>query len=271
MTKKFIAACIQNCATVDVEENIETCLVLAKRAIESGAELICTPEYFAGVETKNGVFFPAAFSEENHPVLTAFAKAARELGAWFLLGSLGVVNKDGKISNRSYLINSNGETVAAYNKIHLFDVDLEGGSYRESETISPGTQAVIGDLPWGRLGLSICYDLRFAALYRQLAKSGADILAVPAAFTKATGEAHWHVLNRARAIETGSYVIAPCQYGTLAGGGECYGHSLIIDPWGRVLADGGDKEGFVLAQIDPEQVAEARRKIPALNHDREIG
>jgi predicted amidohydrolase len=176
---------------------------------------------------------------------------------------------DGRIFNRSCLIDRNGRIAARYDKIHLFDVDVEAGkSVRESATIAPGDEAVVAAAEGAVFGLSICYDLRFAQLYRTLAQAGAELLAVPAAFTRLTGQAHWHVLNRARAIENGAFVVAPCQYGTLAGGAECYGHSLIVDPWGRVLADGGEEEGFVIAEIDLAEVAAARRRIPSLRHDR---
>ncbi len=270
MTTVFKAACVQNCATPDVDENIETSLRIARSAASEGASLICTPEYFSGLETKDGLFHPAAFTESEHPVLPAFAQAARELGVWFLLGSLGVTNDDGRISNRSYVIDPQGDIVARYNKIHMFDVNLDGGSYRESATVAPGDEAVVADTPWGGLGLTICYDLRFATLYRTLAHMGATMLATPAAFTKVTGEAHWHVLQRARAIEHGCFVIAPCQYGTIHGGGECFGHSLIVNPWGEVLADAGDGEGYIVAELDMDEVARARGRIPALTHDRKI-
>ena len=270
MPRNFTVACIQNCATPDVRHNIETSLRLAGAAAADGARLIATPEYFSGLETRDGLFLPGAYAEADHPVLPAFSEAARKLGVWFLLGSIGVQNDDGRISNRSYLINADGELVAQYDKIHMFDVDLDGGSYRESATISPGRHAIVADTPWARIGLSICYDLRFAALYRQLAMMGAEVLATPAAFTKVTGEAHWHVLQRARAIENGCFVIAPCQYGGISGGGECYGHSLIIDPWGKVLADAGDGEGYIVATLDLDEVAAARNRIPSLQHDRPI-
>ena len=270
MPKKFVAACVQNNATPDVDFNIETTLRLAERAADAGADLICTPEYFSGLRTENGLFHPAAFAEGEHPVLPAFAEAARRWKVWFLLGSLGVLNPDGRISNRAYVLDSDGGIVARYDKIHMFDVVLDSGPLTESATIAPGGRSVVAQTPWGGLGLSICYDLRFAPLYRQLAHNGATVLAAPAAFTKVTGEAHWHVLNRARAIEHGCYMISPCQYGEIEGGGACFGHSLIVDPWGAVLADGGDGEGIVMAEIDPAKVAEARRKIPALEHDRPI-
>ncbi|MDE0150762.1 MAG: carbon-nitrogen hydrolase family protein [Rhodospirillaceae bacterium] len=270
MPKKFVAACVQNNATPDVDFNIETALRLAERAADAGAGLICTPEYFSGLRTENGFFHPAAFAEAEHPVLPAFAAAAREWKVWFLLGSLGVLARDGRIFNRAYVLDSEGAIAARYDKIHMFDVVLDSGPYVESATIAPGDRSVVAQTPWGGLGLSICYDLRFAPLYRQLAHNGATMLAAPAAFTKVTGEAHWHVLNRARAIEHGCYMISPCQYGGIEGGGACFGHSLIVDPWGAVLADGGDGEGIVMAEIDPERVAEARAKIPALDHDRPI-
>lgn len=271
MTQTLTVACIQNRATPDVHENMERCIGLARAAAGDGARLICTAEYFSGLRTEGGAVHPVAFEEADHPVIPAFAAQARELGAWFLLGSLGVRTADGRINNRSYLIDPTGATVARYDKIHMFDVDLgEGQQYRESATISPGADAVVADTPWGGLGLTICYDLRFPALYRALAHAGASLFAVPAAFTKVTGEAHWHVLNRARAIESGAFVIAPCQTGALHGGGECFGHSLIVDPWGEVLADGGEDEGYCMAEIDPAAVASARRRIPSLEHDRDF-
>ncbi|MCY4547886.1 MAG: carbon-nitrogen hydrolase family protein [Defluviicoccus sp.] len=271
MPDKFVAACIQNSATPDVEHDVAHALGLARGAAEAGAGLICTPEYFCGLRTENGLFHPAAFAEPEHPALPAFSRAARDWGVWFLLGSLGVRNPDGRISNRSYVIDGDGGIVARYSKIHLFDAVLDSGPVTESATITPGDRSVVAPTPWGGLGLSICYDLRFAPLYRQLARNGATMLAAPAAFTRITGRAHWHVLNRARAIEHGCYVISPCQYGEIEGGGACFGHSLIVDPWGEVLADGGDGEGVIMAEIDPARVAAARHAIPALDHDRPFG
>jgi predicted amidohydrolase len=221
------------------------------------------------VALKDGLLHPAAFEEARHPVLQAFTDLARERRVWLLLGSLGVHAADGRIFNRGYLLDPQGAVAARYDKIHMFDVELtEGAPLRESATIAPGDCAVLADTGFCTMGLTICYDLRFPHLYRRLAQAGADLLAVPAAFTRVTGEAHWHVLNRARAIENGCYVVAPCQYGTLPGGAACFGHSLIVDPWGAVLADGGDAEGVVLADIDPAEVGRARSRIPALSHDR---
>lgn len=268
MSEKFTVACVQNCALPDVEDNIRICSGLIREAASQGAQFVATPEYFSGLRTSQGRFLPDAFTEQEHPALKAFSELSQELRIWLMLGSLGVLGEDGQLYNRSYLLSDSGEAVARYDKIHLFDVELPGGSYKESDTIAPGNQAIVADTPWARLGLSVCYDLRFAALYRTLSNMGAEILTVPAAFTKTTGEAHWHVLQRARAIEHGAYVVAPCQYGEISGGGACFGHSLIVDPWGEVLADGGDAEGIIVADLDMAKVAEARRRIPALSHDR---
>ena len=262
-------ACIQNCATPEVDHNIEACLRLTRQAASAGARLIALPEYFSGLRTEGPRIFPVAFRETEHPVIPAFAAAARSLEVTILLGSVAVMAPDGRIVNRSCLIDRQGRIAARYDKIHLFDVDLgEGRVVRESATIAPGGEAIVAAAEGAALGLSICYDLRFAQLYRALAQAGADVLAVPAAFMRLTGEAHWHVLNRARAIENGAFVVSPCQYGTLAGGAECFGHSLIVDPWGRVLADGGEEEGFIVADLDLGEVAAARRRIPSLRHDR---
>jgi deaminated glutathione amidase len=269
MIQTFIAACVQNCATPDVEADIAILAKLIDRAAAKGAKLIALPEYCAGLDTKDGMLHPFAVPEGDHPVLPAMAALARAHKAWILVGSIGVKSTDGRILNRGYMLSPDGAIAARYDKIHLFDVDLgDGHVYRESATIMPGQEAVLAPCIGGPVGLSICYDLRFAGLYRMLAQAGAQMLAVPAAFTRITGKAHWHILNRARAIENGAYVIAPCQYGTLAGGSECYGHSLIVDPWGRVLADGGEAENVITAEIDLAEVAKTRARIPSLNHDR---
>lgn len=241
------------------------------RAVDAGADLVAFPEYFGGVRSDGATYIPTAFPEAEHPVLSAMRESAKAAHVWLLLGSLGIAVDGGKIANRQYVIDADGGIAAHYDKIHLFDVDLGPGEvHTESATISPGSEAVVAQTPWGGIGLSVCYDLRFPELYQALALTGAFMLAVPAGFTRLTGSAHWHVLNRARAIETGSYVIAPCQNGTLAGGATCYGHSLVVDPWGAVLADGGEDEGFVIADIDPAKSADARRRIPALANARDF-
>jgi predicted amidohydrolase len=271
MTGTVIVACVQNCAGPEIGPSLEEATALVRAARAQGAELICLPEYFSCLKTSDDQFVIGALSEAEHPALPHFRDLARELGAWLLLGSLAIKAGPGKVTNRSYLVDAAGEIAARYDKLHLFDVDLaDGERYRESAAVAPGSNAVVAPTPWATLGLSICYDLRFPYLYRALAQAGAQILTVPAAFARTTGQAHWHVLLRARAIETGCYVLAPCQCGTHGGGRPTYGHSLIVDPWGRILADGGDEPGIVTATLDLAEVAKARAMIPALQHDRAI-
>lgn len=265
----FTAACIQTTATPDLHHDLSVLAGMIRSAAAQGAGFIATPEYCAGLDTRDGKLFPVAHAEGDHPALPVFRGLAKDLGVWLLIGSIGVRAPDGRIFNRSFMLSPDGEILARYDKIHLFDIDLgEGRSYCESATIAPGTTGVLTPCAGGLMGLSICYDIRFADLYRAYAQAGAQILAAPAAFTRLTGEAHWHVLQRARAIENGAFVISPGQCGTLAGGAECYGHSLIVDPWGVVLADGGKEPGVVLAEINLAKVAETRRRIPSLTHDR---
>ncbi len=266
MSKPFTVACVQNRATEDREATVADAVARVREAAKR-AQLICLPEFFSCLALKNRRLVPDPHVESAHPVLKTFRRLAASLDRWLLLGSLAVETKEG-IKNRSYVLDSAGEVVARYDKVHLFDVDLKNGErYRESETFAPGAAAVTAALPWGSLGLSVCYDLRFPHLYRALAKAGADFLTIPAAFTRTTGEAHWHVLIRARAIENGSYVFAPSQCGR-HGEGETFGHSLIVDPWGEVLADGGVEPGIIYAEVDATRVAEVRGMIPSLRHDR---
>ena len=265
----FTAACVQTTATPDLNHDIGVLSRLIREAAAQGARFVATPEYCAGLDTRDGKLFPVAHQEAEHPALPAMQGLARELNIWLLVGSIGVRSPDGRIFNRSYMLSPEGTIAARYDKIHLFDIDLGGGhSYRESATIAPGNAGVIAPCVEGAIGLSICYDIRFPMLYRAYAQAGAEMLAAPAAFTRVTGMAHWHVLQRARAIENGAYVISPSQGGTLSGGAECYGHSLIVDPWGRIVAEAGDDPGVILAEIDLTQVAETRRRIPSLTHDR---
>ncbi|MTJ83383.1 MAG: carbon-nitrogen hydrolase family protein [Telmatospirillum sp.] len=262
-------ACIQVNATNDLESNIRTAAGLVCDARAAGAQMAFLPENVAMMEFGGRNIVAKAMPEAEHKGLAAFRELAAETRLWLHCGSLAVLLEDGSVANRTYFLDPRGDVVASYDKIHMFDVDLDGGeSYRESSTFHPGRTAVVTGTPWGRLGLSICYDLRFPHLYRSLAKAGADFLAVPAAFTRTTGRAHWHVLLRARAIETGCFVFAPAQCGDHVGGRQTFGHSLIVSPWGVVLADGGEQPGFVMAEIDPAEVAAARGKIPALAHDR---
>jgi len=221
------------------------------------------------METGRERFFASIVPEEQDAALMTFRELARTLGIFVHVGSLAVKASPDKAANRSFLIDRQGEVVARYDKIHMFDVDLASGeSYRESRNYRAGELAVLTDLPWGRLGLTICYDLRFPALYRALAEAGASFLSIPSAFTKQTGEAHWHVLLRARAIENGCFVFAAAQGGTHENGRETFGHSLVIDPWGRVLAEGGVDPQAVLAEIDLAEVTAARARIPSLQHGR---
>ncbi len=273
----FTVACIQTNSGRDIEPNIKAVSKLVRDARAQGAELITMPENVTMLEPKGSLLRekarPVDADGNGHPALDAFRELAAETGAWLVVGSLMVklAGAGDKIANRSFLLDDKGAIKAWYDKIHMFDVDLGGGeSYRESALYEPGKAAVVAPTPWGNLGMTVCYDVRFAALYRALAQAGADFLTVPAAFTRTTGKAHWHVLLRARAIETGCFVFAPAQCGTHAEGRETFGHSLIIDPWGEVLADGGEDVGITLAEIDPAKVADARRRVPSLTHGRDI-
>lgn len=270
MATSFKAGCVQLCADNDLNINIRKAENLTRQAHAAGAELICLPEYFAVIEVDDTTTLQKAVTEEDHPALVKFRSLAKELSVWMQIGSLPIRVSNTQVNNRAFLINPVGKIVARYNKIHLFDVTLKNGEqYRESQVVQAGTEAVIAQTPWGLLGMSICYDVRFPGLYRNLAQQGADYFVVPAAFTQTTGEAHWHVLLRARAIENGSYVIAACQSGVRHTGRATYGHSLIIDPWGEVLADAGEEEGYIIADIYPERVSEVRQMIPSLRHDRQ--
>ncbi len=266
MDATFRAACAQLTSTPDMAANIAAACDLVREARAAGADLVALPENVAllapGADTR-----AAATSEADHPALAAFRDLARDTGVWLLAGSLAVRHGE-KLANRSMLIDPRGAVAARYDKIHMFAVDLPGGeSYRESKNYAHGDAACLAQTPWGPLGLTICYDMRFAHLYRTLAQAGAALFTVPSAFTRPTGRAHWHVLLRARAIETGGFVIAPAQCGTHYGKRQTYGHSLIVDPWGRVLADGGDEVGFVTAEIESARIDEARSMIPSLTHD----
>lgn len=273
MSASFKAACVQLNSGPAIDANIAMASDLVRRARDQGADFILTPEVSDMIEPKRALALDKAKPESQHAMLAAFRELARETGAWLLLGSIVVHDKGAeRLANRSFLLNPAGEIAARYDKIHMFDVDLQGGeSHRESKSYRPGDTAVLGNLPWGVAGLSICYDLRFPHLYRALAKAGADFLTVPSAFTVPTGRAHWHVLLRARAIENGCFVFAPAQWGEHGGGRRTYGHALIVAPWGEILAEAEDGIGLVLAEIDPGKVAEARWAVPALTHDRPFG
>ncbi len=250
-------------------ENRDAALALIEQAKRDGADYVQTPEMTNIMEVKRDNLFAAIFPEEQDTTLAAFRELARRLAIWVHVGSLAVKVSPERAANRSFLIDPRGDIKARYDKIHMFDVDLANGeSYRESRSYQPGELAMVADLPWGRLGLTICYDLRFPALYRALAEAGSSFLAIPSAFTRQTGEAHWHVLNRARAVENGCFVLAAAQGGTHQSGRETYGHSIVIDPWGNVIAEGGDAPGVVIAEIDPSLVGKARGRVPSLQHGR---
>jgi len=277
MSNAFTASCIQFTSARDYEPNIRVVSDLVRRARDDGADFVMTPENTGLTEPIGKLRREKARDEANHPVLAALREVARETGVWLLIGSLAVDlsrepdtgQGEGRLANRCYLVASSGAIVARYDKIHMFDVDLAGGeSYRESNAFRPGGRMVLAETPWGVLGMTVCYDLRFPHLYRALAQAGADFLAVPSAFTVPTGKAHWHVLIRARAIENGCFVFAPAQWGEHAEGRRTYGHSLIVDPWGEVLADAGEGVGIVSARIEISGIAKARRMVPSLQHDR---
>ncbi len=263
----FTVACVQNRAD-DTDRGLDECETLAREARERGAQLICTPEFCHRLHVDADGLSAGAAAESAHPALARLSALAAELGAWLLVGSLAVRDADGRQRNRSLLLDDRGNVVARYEKIHMFDVNLGAGeTYRESDSFEPGDRSVVADTPFARLGMTVCYDVRFAALYRALAQAGAQVLTVPAAFTHTTGKAHWHVLLRARAIETGSYVVAPAQYG-VHGKARTYGHSLVVDPWGEIVAEAGEAAAVITATIDVSRVAAARSRIPSLEHDR---
>ena len=269
INSRFKVGLIQMRSGLEPQKNLAAALALIDEAGRGGADYVLTPEMTNILARKRDDLFAKIVTEERDPTLATLREVARQLGIFVHIGSLAIKASTEKAVNRSFLIDRRGDVVARYDKIHMFDVDLAGGeSYRESNNYRAGELAVFADLPWGRLGLTVCYDLRFPALYRALAEAGASFLAIPSAFTKQTGEAHWHVLLRARAIETGCFVFAAAQGGKHENGRETFGHSLVVDPWGRILAEGGVEPGVVMAEVDPAEVAAARAKIPSLHHGR---
>jgi predicted amidohydrolase len=269
LSSTFTVGLVQMRSGLDPAANLDVASKLIGEAKAGGADYVLTPEMTNIMEIRRERLFATIVAEETDPSLAAFRHLARKLAIHLHVGSLAIKLTSERAANRSFLIDRDGEIVARYDKIHMFDVDLANGeSYRESRNFRPGELAVAADLPWGRLGLTICYDLRFPALYRALAEGGSSMLAIPSSFTRQTGEAHWHVLVRARAIENGSFVFAAAQGGTHENGRETYGHSLIVDPWGRVLGEGGVEPGIVLAEVDPAAVAAARGRVPSMQHGR---
>lgn len=268
--RPFRAACAQLTSTPDLAANLAAIDRLAREAADGGADLVAFPEN-APLLAPGKAMAEAAVPEEEHPARAAAAEAARACGLWVLLGSLAVRtgDPDGRLANRSLLFDPKGAVRARYDKIHMFDADPASGErYRESERYRPGGGAVLAETPWGLLGMTVCYDLRFPELYRDLARAGAWALSIPSAFTVPTGEAHWETLLRARAIEAGAYVLAPAQCGTHYGTRRTWGHTLVVDPWGAVVARAGGEPGLVFADLDPERADEARKRVPSLSHDR---
>jgi predicted amidohydrolase len=265
----FKAAMIQMRSGLQPGANIDAAVRYIGDAKSAGAEYVLTPEMTNILAANREQLFAVVVEEEADASLATLCEVARKLGIYVHVGSLAIRISPDRAANRSFLIDPKGDILARYDKIHMFDVDLAGGeSYRESRNYRPGELAVLADLPWGRLGLTVCYDLRFPALYRALAEAGATMLAIPSAFTKQTGEAHWHVLIRGRAIENGCFVFAAAQGGRHENGRDTFGHSLIVDPWGRIIAEGGTEPGIIVAEINPAEVASARARIPSLQHGR---
>jgi len=271
--RTFTAAMIQMRTGLMPEPSLAQATRLIRQAAANGADYVQTPEVSNMMQLNRKALFEHLQSEENDTSLRAYRALAAELKIHIHVGSLALRFSDEKAVNRSFLIGPEGDVLASYDKIHMFDIELpDGESYRESANYQPGETAVISDLPWGRIGLTICYDMRFPALYRALAESGASFLTAPSAFTVRTGEAHWHTLLRARAIENGCFVFAAAQAGTHESKRQSYGHSLIVAPWGEILAEGGGTEtGIVMAKIDPALVETARKTVPSLQHGRRFG
>lgn len=268
---KLIAACVQMRSGTEPAANFAAASTLIRQAAGQGATFIATPEMTNLLDIRPGMARAKVRREAEDESLPVLRALAAELGITLLIGSLAIaLEDDERFANRSFLIGPDGGLITRYDKIHMFDVEVgDGQTYRESRAYRPGTEAVLATAPFGQLGLTICYDLRFPHLYRRLAQAGAEILTIPAAFTRVTGEAHWHILIRARAIETGCFVIAPAQGGKHEDGRETFGHSLIVSPWGEVLAEApGAEPGIVMAEIDLAEVTKARGRIPSLGNDK---
>ena len=267
----FKVACVQTNSTSNIHENIARASSLIIDAAKSGANLVLIPENVAIMDVRKDNILIQSVPEDQHPALLIFRQLAKKLKIFLLIGSLAIKKSPRSkiIVNRSIIINSKGSVIARYDKIHMFDAQLKNNeNYLESKLYRAGNKAVLANTPWGVLGMSICYDLRFPVLYRKLAQCGAHFLSVPSAFTKITGKDHWHVLIRARAIESGCFIFAPAQCGKHPGNRETFGHSLIVDPWGRIIAEAKNKVGYITANIDTGLVTKARSMIPSLRKER---
>lgn len=271
MSDTVRAACVQMTSGVEIAGNIEQSTALIRAAHADGAQIVGIPEVANLCQKSRRRALEAAQYEENEPALKAWRDLAGKLDIWLLAGSMVVKIAEDKLVNRAYMIAPDGAIAAKYDKIHMFDVDLPNGErYRESDLFEPGDKAVLVDSPWGGIGVTICYDVRFPHLYRALAKAGANMIWTSAAFTRTSGKAHWHVMQRARAIETGAWILAPAQCGDHEDGRSTYGHAVIVSPWGEVVADAGEEPGYIVADLDLARVAEARQSIPTLRHDRDF-
>ena len=269
MSTVFKLACLQMNSGSDVAANLSTLKQMITTAAGEGAQLVMAPEYALLMDGSGRVMREGSLPADGGEVLRELQALAAQLKLWLLPGSLTLHSDDERIVNRSLLIDDGGQIVASYDKIHMFDVTLPDGKViRESSAYRPGERAVIAQMPWGKLGMSICYDLRFPQLYRALAQGGAEFLSIPSSFQRQTGKAHWHTLLRARAIENAAYVFAPAMCGEHGGNRQTYGHALIVDPWGEVLADAGEEPGIIYAEIDAARVAKIRGMMPSLQHDR---
>ncbi len=271
MPEAFCVACLQMQTGNDRAANLESVIGMAREAAANGAQFVLTPEYTLMMDGSGRTMRERALAADGSPALPELQALAKELSVWLLVGSLTLRTEGERIANRSYLIAADGRVVATYDKIHMFDATLPDGKViKESSAYSPGNRAVTAETPWGRLGLSVCYDLRFPQLYRALAKAGARYLTIPSSFQRATGKDHWHALIQARAIENACFVFAPAMCGEHPGNRSTYGHTLVVDPWGKVLADGGEAPGIVYAEIDPARVDRVRGMLPCLEHDVEF-
>jgi predicted amidohydrolase len=269
MSSPFRAACLQLNSGNDLAANLATVKTMVAEAAKSGANLVLTPEYCLMMDGSGRVMRDGALDPDGGAVLHQLQDLARQHKVWLLIGSLTLKTGEERIVNRSYLIAADGTVAATYDKIHMFDVTLPDGKViRESSSYRPGERAVVAATPWGKLGMTICYDVRFPHLYRVLAQQGAAFITVPSSFQRQTGKVHWHTLLKARAIENAAYILAPAMCGEHPGNRQTYGHALIVDPWGEVLADGGEEPGIVYADIDPARVAKIRAMMPSLEHDR---
>ena len=271
MENNFKIACVQTEPKPDFESALTEIFSLSSQAINEGAKLIALPEYCGGLKTENGMLRPPSSIEKDHLVLNELKKYSKQKKIFILIGSIAILNSEGKIFNRSFIIDDEGNIISRYDKVHLFDVDLsETEKYRESNAVSGGKNVSVIKTKFGILGQTVCYDIRFPYLYRELSHAGAEIIFIPAVFTQKTGEAHWHVLNRARAIENGVFIVSPGAIGSVQGGGGGYGHSLVVNPWGEIISDAGGKRGVSFADINLKEVQLVRNKIPSLTHDKSI-